>query len=159
MLYSYVSSPLGDLLVAGSEECIELVSFPTGAKTQTPEPTWDRSDAAFAEAGRQLDAYFGGDLRTFTLDYRLGVTAFQNAVLAELPRIPYGETRTYGEIAARIGRPKASRAVGAANGSNPLPILLPCHRVVGANGDLTGFGGGLQAKRFLLDLEQRNSRA
>ena len=98
----------------------------------------------------------GATLRTFALDYRLGVTAFQDAVLAELPRIPYGETRTYGEIAARIGRPKASRAVGAANGRNPLPILLPCHRVVGANGDLTGFGGGLHAKRLLLELEQRH---
>ena len=159
MQYCHVPSPVGDLLVAGSSGALELISFPTGAKARTPAPDWEHAERAFAEAAAQLDAYFAGDLRVFDLDIRLSVTPFQDAVLGELRRIPYGETRTYGEIAARIGRPKAVRAVGAANGSNPLPIVIPCHRVVGAGGQLTGFGGGLETKRYLLALEQRAESA
>ena len=155
MQYCHVSSPVGDLLLAGSSGALELISFPTGAKARTPGPDWEYAEHAFAEAAAQLRAYFAGELRTFDLDIRLSVTPFQEAVLGELRRIPYGETRTYGEIATRIGRPKAVRAVGAANGSNPLPIVIPCHRVVGAGGQLTGFGGGLETKRYLLGLEQR----
>ena len=155
MQYCHVASPVGDLLLAGSSGALELISFPTGSKTRAPDPDWERSERAFAEAAAQLDAYFAGELRDFDLDIRLTVTPFRQAVLGELRRIPYGETRTYGDIAARIGRPKAVRAVGAANGSNPLPIVIPCHRVVGAGGQLTGFGGGLETKRYLLGLEQR----
>ena len=155
MLYSYVESPIGALLLGGSADALKLVSFPTGRKTRTPAPDWERSDETFADARAQLNAYFDGTLREFDLRLGLAVTEFQAQVLAELRGIPYGETRTYGDIAVRIGRPKAVRAVGAANGSNPLPIVIPCHRVVGADGKLTGFGGGLDTKRFLLDLETR----
>ena len=155
MQYCHVTSPIGDLLLAGSSGALELISFPTGPKARSPGPDWDRADHAFAEAAAQLDAYFAGELREFDLGLRLTVTPFQNAVLNELRRIPYGETRTYGDIAVRIGRAKAVRAVGAANGSNPLPIVIPCHRVIGAGGQLTGFGGGLETKRYLLSLEQR----
>lgn len=157
MKYCHVPSPVGDLLLAGSSDALELVSFPTGAKARTPGPDWEYAERAFADAAAQLDAYFSGELRTFDLDIRLTVTPFQDAVLGELRRIPYGETRTYGEVAARIGRPKAVRAVGAANGNNPLPIVIPCHRVVGAGGQLTGFGGGLETKRYLLALEKRTA--
>ena len=125
--YTHVESPVGDLLVAGTEEALHFLSFPTGHKAFRPRPEWRRDDAPFQEVRRQLDAYFAGDLRRF-----------------------FGQTRSYGQIARSVGRPKASRAVGAANGSNPLPIILPCHRVIGAGGSLTGFGGGLAVKAFLL---------
>lgn len=159
MLYCHVPSPVGDLLLAGSSGALELISFPNGAKARTPGPDWEHAERAFAEAAAQLRAYFAGELRAFDLDIRLSVTRFQDAVLCELRRIPYGETRTYGEIAERIGRPRAVRAVGAANGNNPLPIVIPCHRAIGAGGQLTGFGGGLGTKRYLLALEQRASGA
>ena len=155
MQYCHVPSPIGDLLLAGSSGGLELISFPTGPKARTPGPDWERSERTFAEAVAQLNAYFAGELREFDLDTHLTVTPFREVVLNELRRIPYGETRTYGDIAARIGRPKAVRAVGAANGSNPLPIVIPCHRVIGAGGQLTGFGGGLDTKRYLLRLERR----
>ena len=158
MQYCHVPSPVGDLLLAGLSGTLELISFPTGAKARTPQPGWEHAERAFVEAAAQLRAYFEGELRTFDLDIRLTVTPFQDAVLGELRRIPYGQTRTYGEVAARIGRPKAVRAVGAANGRNPLPIVIPCHRVVGAGGQLTGFGGGLETKRYLLALERRTAR-
>lgn len=155
MQYCHVPSPIGDLLLAGSSGALELISFPTGPQARTPDPDWEHSERTFAEAVAQLNAYFDGELRDFDLETRLTVTPFREAVLNEVGRIPYGETRTYGEIAARIGRPKATRAVGAANGSNPLPIVIPCHRVIGAGGRLTGFGGGLETKRYLLGVEQR----
>ena len=159
MLYCHVPSPVGELLLAGSSSALELISFATGRKARTPGPDWEHAERAFAEAAAQLRAYFAGELRAFDLDIRLSVTPFQDAVLGELRRIPYGETRTYGEIAERIGRAKAVRAVGAATGNNPLPIVIPCHRVIGAGGQLTGFGGGLGTKRYLLALEQRAAGA
>ena len=107
------------------------------------------------EAFRQLDDYFEGKRTKFTLPLHLGGTDFQNAVWTSLQRIPYGHTITYRDLAARIGRPAAIRAAGAANGANPLPIVVPCHRVIGSNGSLTGFGGGIEAKRFLLVHEQK----
>ena len=133
--YTHVESPVGDLLVAGTEEALHFLSFPTGHKAFRPRPEWRRDDAPFQEVRRQLDAYFAGDLRRFELALHLSGTEFQNSVWG---------------IARSVGRPKASRAVGAANGSNPLPIILPCHRVIGAGGSLTGFGGGLAVKAFLL---------
>ena len=155
MLYRHVPSPVGDLLLAGADGALERISFPSGRKALQPAADWTRSNSAFADAETQLRAYFAGELRDFDLDFSCQGTPFQRAVLAELRRIPYGETRSYRDIAERIRRPKAVRAVGAANGRNPLPIVIPCHRVVGSNGKLTGFGGGLDAKRFLLDLEAR----
>ncbi len=105
------------------------------------------------QTARQLDSYFAGELRYFDLPLRPEGTPFQLRVWEELRRIPYGETRSYREVARAIGSPEAVRAVGAANGQNPIPIVVPCHRVIGANGKLTGFGGGLDVKRLLLDLE------
>lgn len=148
--YTHVESPVGDLLVAGTEEALHFLSFPTGHKSFCPRPEWRRDDAPFQEVRRQLDAYFAGDLRRFELALHLSGTEFQNSVWRSLADIPFGQTRSYGQIARSVGRPKASRAVGAANGSNPLPIILPCHRVIGAGGSLTGFGGGLAVKAFLL---------
>jgi methylated-DNA-[protein]-cysteine S-methyltransferase len=115
------------------------------------------SDQVLAAAASQLHAYFGGELTSFELPLTLQGTPFQQAVWAGLQGIPYGETISYGELARRIGQPSASRAVGLANGRNPVSIVVPCHRVIGADGSLTGYGGGMERKRFLLGLEQRVS--
>ncbi len=148
--YTHIDSPVGPLLAAGDENALHYLSFPAGAKAFGPRPEWRRSDALFGDLRRQLAAYFAGVRHRFDIPLQLSGTAFQNAVWRQLADIPFGQTRTYGEIAAALGRPSASRAVGAANGSNPLPILLPCHRVIGANGALVGFGGGLPTKQYLL---------
>jgi methylated-DNA-[protein]-cysteine S-methyltransferase len=116
-----------------------------------------RSSAALAFARGQLEEYFAGTRTAFDLPLHPQGTAFQLTVWDELARIPYAETISYGELARRIGQPQAMRAVGAANGRNPLPIVVPCHRVIGNNGHLTGFGGGLPAKRFLLGWERRTA--
>ena len=122
-----------------------------------PEPDWIFNEKPFAVTRQQLAEYFAGERKDFDLPLQLSGTEFQVQVLEELQRIPYGETTSYGDIATRIGRPKAVRAVGAANGRNPLPIVIPCHRVIGSSGDLTGFGGGLDLKEALLRLEAENS--
>ena len=150
LLYDYAASPVGDLLLAGTEEALWLLSFPTGRKTQSPRPDWRRAEVQFRDTKEQLAAYFGGELRLFDIAIHLSGTPFQCSVWRSLADIPFGETRTYGEIATSLGRPKAGRAVGAANAENPLPIILPCHRVIGAGGALTGFGGGLPTKAHLL---------
>jgi len=153
LFYTYIDSLVGALLVAGDGNRLHFISFPTGHKAFGPRPDWQRYDAPFAEARRQLDAYFAGELKQFDLAYHLSGSGFQNRVWEYLATIPYGETTTYGAIARTLGDVNASRAVGTANGNNPLPILLPCHRVIGANGALTGFGGGLPTKKYLLKLE------
>ncbi len=158
MYYCYVSSPIGDLLVAGDDESIHYVGFPTGKMRRDPDPGWIFKEQPFVEARRQLEEYFAGERRQFDLPVRLTGTEFQVRVLEELQRIPYGETASYADVAERIGRPKAVRAVGAANGRNPLPILVPCHRVIGSHGELTGFGGGLETKAALLRLEAEHSQ-
>ena len=150
LCYTYIDSPVGSLLVAGDGQALHFLSFPTGQKSFDPRPNWRHSDAPFTEVRNQLNAYFSGDLRQFDLRLCLSGTVFQNSVWRYLPSIPFGETRSYGQLATALGRPKASRAVGAANGNNPLPIILPCHRVIGANGALTGFGGGISTKEYLL---------
>lgn len=157
MYYCYLDSPVGDLLLAGDEDALSLVGFPEGAMRYEPEPDWIYNEKPFAAARQQLREYFAGERREFDLPLNVTGTDFQLQVLEELRRIPYGETTSYGDIAKRIGRPKAMRAVGAANGRNPIPIIIPCHRVIGSSGDLTGFGGGLPAKRALLKLEAENS--
>lgn len=156
LLYTYADSPVGPLLIAGDGERLHLISFPGGSRAQKPRRSWRRDNAAFAGTVDQLRAYFAGALTRFDLPLRLAGTPFQNAVWSALRDIPYGETVSYRALAGRIGRPTACRAVGAANGANPLPIVVPCHRVVGADGSLTGFGGGLKTKRALLDLERTN---
>ena len=157
MYYCYLNTPIGDLLLAGDDEGLSLLSFPEGSMRREPDADWIYSEKPFAEARRQLEDYFDGSLKEFDLPLKPTGTEFQRAVLDELQKIPYGTTTSYGDIAARIGRPKAVRAVGAANGRNPLPIIIPCHRVVGSTGDLTGFGGGLPTKEALLRLEMENS--
>lgn len=154
MYYTFLSSPIGQLLLAGDEDGLALVEFPEGGKPSKPAADWQRDDKPFRQAKRQLDEYFAGERREFTVTLKPHGTPFQLEVLEALQRIPYGETRSYAEIAREIGRPRAVRAVGAANGRNPLPIIIPCHRVIGSSGSLTGFGGGLPVKRFLLDLER-----
>ncbi len=158
MYYCYVPSPIGDLLVAGDADGLEFLGFPTGKMRRDPEPDWIFNEGPFSETRRQLDEYFQGERQVFDLPLKLSGTEFQVQVLEELLRIPYGETTSYGDIAKRIGRPKAVRAVGAANGRNPLPIVVPCHRVIGSHGDLTGFGGGLDTKAALLRLEAEHSQ-
>lgn len=150
LFFTHIDSPIGPLLVAGDDEALHYISFPTGHKAFSARPEWHRAEAPFAEASRQLAAYFAGELRQFTLPLHLSGTDFQNSVWRHLSTIPFGETQSYGQVANALGRPKACRAVGAANGNNPLPIILPCHRVIGASGALTGFGGGLPTKEFLL---------
>lgn len=158
MYYCYLDTPIGDLLLAGDEDGLALVGFPEGAMRREPEDDWIFSEKPFAAAREQLTAYFAGERQDFDLKLKPTGTEFQLRVLEELQRIPYGTTCSYSDIARRIGRPKAVRAVGAANGRNPIPIIIPCHRVIGASGDLTGFGGGLPTKEALLRLELEHSQ-
>lgn len=153
MNYRYIDSPVGRLLLAGDKQGLKFIGFPEGKGKIEPPADWKPQDACFQQAKAQLDEYFAGTRKQFDLQLAPNGTEFQLDVLEELKKIPYGETRSYGFIASRLGKPKASRAVGAANGRNPLPIVIPCHRVIGENGSLTGFGGGLGIKQFLLALE------
>ena len=157
MYYCYLNTPIGDLLLAGDDRALHMIGFPKGSMRRDPEPDWIFNENKLATACEQLQEYFAGTREDFDLPLHLAGTEFQVSVLEELLRIPYGETVSYGDIAKRIGRPKAVRAVGAANGRNPLPIIVPCHRVIGTSGDLTGFGGGLDTKEALLRLEAENS--
>lgn len=158
MYYCYVDTLVGDLLLAGDEEALHMIGFPEGSMRREPEEDWIYSDKPFARARDQLAAYFAGERQSFDLPLKPNGTEFQLQVLTELQKIPYGTTASYGDIAKRIGRPKAVRAVGAANGRNPLPIIIPCHRVIGASGDMTGFGGGIPTKEALLRLELEHSQ-
>lgn len=154
--YRYCATPIGELLLAGDGDALCVVGFPDGPMRREPEPGWVSSEGPFDEVCRQLDAYFDGRLKRFDLPLRPRATPFQLEVLNELRKIPYGTTASYADIAKRIGRPKAVRAVGGANARNPIPIIIPCHRVIGSNGGLTGFGGGLATKEALLRLELEN---
>jgi len=158
MYYCYHDTPIGRLLLAGDDEALRSIGFPEGSQRRDPDPDWIFNEQPFTDVRLQLTEYFAGQRQDFDLPLAPGGTEFQRQVLDELRKIPYGTTRTYGEIAARIGRPRAVRAVGAANGWNPIPIIIPCHRVIGASGDLTGFGGGLPVKEALLRLEMENSQ-
>ncbi len=154
MYYTHMASPIGRLLLTGDDRGLTLISLPEDRYMREPAPDWRADAAPFDAALDQLDAYFAGERTDFDLALAPRGTPFQHAVWDALRTIPYGETRSYGEIAGAIGRPTASRAVGAANGRNPLPIVVPCHRVIGATGKLTGFGGGLETKAALLALER-----
>lgn len=151
--YCELSTPVGRLLLAGDEKGLRGIFFQDGLHAVEPAEGWQRTRAPFREVIAQLGAYFAGRLQRFDLALAPEGTPFQREVWAALTAIPYGETVSYGELARRLGRPAASRAVGAANGRNPIPIVIPCHRVIGADGSLTGFGGGLAIKRTLLELE------
>ena len=152
-VYRYVDSPIGLLLLAGADGVLARLHFSRGSKARQPDPLWAHGPDAFPDAARQLHAYFAGELRQFDLPLNPAGTPFQLSVWRELLRIPYGVTSTYGEVAKRLGNPAASRAVGLANGANPIAIIQPCHRVIGVTGKLTGFGGGLDLKERLLRLE------
>jgi methylated-DNA-[protein]-cysteine S-methyltransferase len=158
MRYTIVESPLGGLLAARDEVGLAYLYLPTGKHPARPEPDWVRDDAAFADVRAQLDEYFAGTRRTFDLPLHPAGTPFQQRVWAALREIPYGETTSYGATALAIDAPGAARAVGLANGQNPISIIVPCHRVVGANGSLTGYGGGLPAKQWLLSHEELHAR-
>jgi methylated-DNA-[protein]-cysteine S-methyltransferase len=155
IFYSWFDSPIGPLLLAGTNNGLKLVSFGAGKRAKPIEPAWRQDDSAFLEAIDQLKSYFAGERKVFELQLALAGTEFQKKVWSALRKIPYGETVSYKELAARVGSPKAVRAVGAANGANPIPIIIPCHRVIGNDGSLTGFGGGLPLKKKLLELESR----
>ena len=151
-VYTTVPSPIGNLILTCDGTALTGVYM--GEPPHGIDPSWHEDPAPFAAAVEQLAAYFAGNRESFDLDLAPIGTAFQLAVWEALRTIPYGETRSYGELAAQIGRPGASRAVGAANGNNPLSIVVPCHRVIGADGSLTGFGGGLPRKQWLLSMER-----
>ncbi|MFF5156895.1 methylated-DNA--[protein]-cysteine S-methyltransferase [Streptomyces sp. NPDC000348] len=152
--HTVTDSPYGPLTLV-ADDGVLCGLYMTGQRHRPPEETFGiPDDTPFVEAREQLSAYFTGELKEFTLEMRLPGTPFQRRVWDQLTRIPYGETRTYGQLVDALGNSKASRAVGLANGRNPVGIIVPCHRVIGASGGLTGYGGGLERKRRLLDFER-----
>ncbi|MFE7468985.1 methylated-DNA--[protein]-cysteine S-methyltransferase [Streptomyces sp. NPDC057499] len=151
--HTVVDSPYGPLTLVAADGVLCGI-YMTQQRHRPPEESFGEPDPRpFTETIRQLDAYYAGELRVFDLPLRLDGTPFQRDVWALLQEIPYGETRSYGELADQLGKPGASRAVGLANGKNPVSIIVPCHRVVGASGSLTGYGGGLERKQRLLAFE------
>lgn len=152
--YTFIASPVGDLLVRGDGESVIGLYLPDHKRGLTPESSWRRDDNAFAPVREQLAEYFAGSRQQFDLPLRLEGTEFQKLVWEQLQQIPFGETITYAELARRVGEPMASRAVGSANGRNPVSIIVPCHRVIGADGKLTGYAGGVEKKRWLLEWER-----
>lgn len=156
--YTQIESPLGQLLLAGDDGGLRQIQFVNGKRPPQPDAAWKEDAAPLREPIRQLRAYFAGELEDFDFLLAPEGTEFQLNVWRKLCDIPYGKTISYGELARRLGNPRAARAVGLANGSNPIPIVIPCHRVIGSNGKLTGYGGGLPIKEKLLALERRQLR-
>ncbi|WP_406005944.1 methylated-DNA--[protein]-cysteine S-methyltransferase [Streptomyces sp. NBC_00637] len=151
--HTITDSPYGPLTLV-ADDGVLCGLYMVGQRHRPPEENFGPRDATvFRAVEEQLEAYFGGGLQDFSLPLHLDGTPFQRSVWDELRKIPYGETRTYGALAEALGKPTASRAVGLANGRNPIGIIVPCHRVIGAGGGLTGYGGGLERKRRLLDFE------
>ena len=153
--YTQIDSPIGPLLLAADDTGLRRIEFMSSKRAHPPEPDWREDERPLKEVIRQLHAYFAAKLEAFDLPLAPEGTDFQQKVWRRLCDIPFGETISYGQLAQRIGNPNASRAVGLANGSNPIPIIIPCHRVIGSNGKLTGYGGGLPIKEKLLALERR----
>jgi methylated-DNA-[protein]-cysteine S-methyltransferase len=153
MLYTIIDSPIGELLLAGDGTALNRLDMRGGRRPIPIAPGWQRRDDAFVAPIAQLRDYFGGARSTFDVPLSLRGNPFELRVWQALRAIPYGQTVSYGQIARQIGYPSAARAVGLANGRNPVAVIVPCHRVIGADGTLTGYGGGLERKRFLLDLE------
>jgi len=156
--YTTMESPVGQLRLVAEELGLRTVWFVRGRKDEKAHVDWKEDAAFFADVKRQLNAYFAGELKEFEIPLLMEGTEFQKRVWKALQTIPYGETMSYGEVAKKIGEPKAVRAVGAANGQNPIPIIVPCHRVIGSDGSLTGFGGGIENKKKLLELERGQRR-
>ncbi|CAG4975753.1 MAG: methylated-DNA--[protein]-cysteine S-methyltransferase [Lysobacter sp.] len=158
--YTTIESPVGPLLLAAGDDGLHAIEFHASRHPVRRGADWQQGHHPLLDRAReQLAAYFAGERHGFDLPLAPRGTEFQRAVWHALASIPYGQTVSYAQLAARVGRPTATRAVGAANGRNPLPIVLPCHRVIGADGSLTGFGGGLPTKQFLLELEGALPRA
>jgi methylated-DNA-[protein]-cysteine S-methyltransferase len=153
MLYTTFDSPIGELLLVGDGHSLHGLHMREGRRPLRVSPAWERHDESFAPVAEQLAEYFGGVRPEFEIPLTMAGNPFEQLVWEELQRIPYGETISYGELARHIGHASAARAVGLANGRNPVAVIVPCHRVIGADGSLTGYGGGLERKRFLLDLE------
>jgi methylated-DNA-[protein]-cysteine S-methyltransferase len=153
--YTIMDSPIGQLVLVGSPAGLAEIRFTHDGTEPTPDPGWQHDPDAFQDVIDQLQDYFAGERQMFTLLLDPHGTPFQREVWTALQTIPYGKTISYSELAQHIGKPNAVRAVGAANGQNPLPIVIPCHRVIGSNGSLTGYAGGLHIKRFLLNLESQ----
>jgi methylated-DNA-[protein]-cysteine S-methyltransferase len=158
LLYTTVESPIGELLLLSDGDALHGLHMQDGRRPIRVADDWRRAEQPFAEARRQLDEYFAGDRVEFELPLAATGSDFELLVWRALEEIPYGETTSYGELARRIGHPDRARAVGAANGRNPISIVVPCHRVIGADGKLVGYGGGLERKRYLLELEQGTLR-
>ena len=151
--HTTITSPIGELLLLSDGVALRSLWMQDGPRPLPPDPAWKQDDGPFDQVIAQLKQYFEGRRTAFDLPLVLDGTPFQQRVWAALQTIPYGTTISYGELAARIGRPGASRAVGLANGRNPVSVIVPCHRIIGADGSLTGYGGGLERKRLLLWLE------
>ena len=153
LCYSIVDSPPGKLLLVADDDNLRVLNFQEGGDKVDPLPPWRQGNRLLDETERQLGEYFDGKRQEFQLPLQPIGTPFQLRAWKQLQQIPYGSTWTYGDQARRVGNPRASRAVGAANGRNPIAIIIPCHRVIGGNGRLVGFGGGLNSKRWLLEME------
>ncbi len=152
--YTYIDSPVGQICLEGDDHFLTGLYLPKHKGWRGPERSWQQTDKPFIVVREQLNEYFAGERQTFDMPLKLTGTPFQRAVWEQLTRIPFGKTLSYGELAIRVGRPTAFRAIGSANGRNPISIIVPCHRVIGSDGQLTGYGGGLDKKRILLALEQ-----
>lgn len=157
--YTYLNSPLGDLFVQGNREYVTGLFLPAHKGWRGPDASWQQADEPFAALREQLEEYFAGQRQQFDVPIQLAGTPFQQRVWKELTRIPFGVTITYRQLAQRLGKPNATRAVGNANGRNPISIIVPCHRVIGASGKLTGYAGGIEKKEWLLAWEQRAKSA
>lgn len=153
--YRYIESPLGRLFVRGDGQFVTGLFLPDHKGWRGPDESWRRSDDSFGAVDEQLAEYFAGERRQFDVPLKLAGTTFQERVWQELVRIPFGTTITYAELARRVGNPSASRAVGHANGRNPISIIVPCHRVIGSSGSLTGYAGGVEKKEWLLARERQ----
>jgi len=156
--FRILESPIGPLVMAGHGDCLTNLALEAAANAPSERGSWTKDESAFAEVATQLFEYFAGERVGFDVALHLEGTEFQLRVWQALCGISYGQVRSYSQVAGTIGKPGAARAVGLASGKNPIAIIVPCHRVVGADGSLTGYAGGLQAKRALLDLEQVNER-
>ena len=152
--WTVIPTPVGEMMLIGDDDAVHFVHLPDSFDSRHFDSRRAGVPAAVAATAEQVDAYFAGRLSEFSLPLDPAGTDFQRRVWFALADIPYGATESYGELASRIGNPKACRAVGLANGRNPLPLVLPCHRVIGADGSLTGYGGGLELKQRLLDHER-----
>jgi methylated-DNA-[protein]-cysteine S-methyltransferase len=157
-MYTTMPSPIGELLLVGDDTALSGLYMQDGRKPKRIDPGWTEATAPFADVRAQLEEYFAGKRTSFDVPLAPEGAPFEREVWRALEEIPYGETVSYGEIARRVGQPTAARAVGTANGRNPIAVIVPCHRVIGADGSLTGYGGGLERKRLLLELERGQGR-